>query len=248
VNCNNHVSGAPSWKTAMTKFIWASCFLAASFASTPASAKVVQSSVVEFPSNGRVIVQAWEEVGRFPSMRFVSEKTREVLLQCAIRDKDKSLAPENDELTPPILRFRIIHSSGFNSPLIMSVGVAYGGSDSAFFMTVFGEVQGKIKSLNARPFFANIQGGYYLGRLNDKLGYGLVTWNFIWGGDPGESHYSEHRYKEQVYRLQDGELKLTLSRVSRKKYTGNGSASLREIGIRVSDQRRGIPRVRDSLD
>ena len=149
---------------------------------------MVQSVVVEFPSNGRVIVQAKEEVGRFPSMLFISEKNGAVLLRRTIRDKSRWLVPVNDGLAPPDLRFRLIRSTGFYSPLIMSVGVDHGGSDNHFYLTVFGEIEGKLRSLNDQPIFANIQGGYYLGRLNDKLGDGLVAWNFMWGNGINEGH------------------------------------------------------------
>ena len=213
-----------------------------------ASPKVVQSSTIEFPSNGRVIVQAREEVHKFPSMLFISEKNGRVLLQRTIRDKAGWLVPVNDGLAPPNLRFRVIRSAGFDGPIIMSVGVDHGGSDNHFYLTVFGEIAGKLRSLNDEPIFANIQGGYYLGRLSDKLGGGLVTWNFIWGNGINEGHYSNHRYEARVYKLQGDRFRLTHRRVSRKRYSGDGSGSLREIGIKVVDQRRGIPAIKDSLD
>ena len=130
----------------------------------------------------------------------------------------------------------------------MSVAVDHGGSDNRFYLTVFGEVEGKLRSLNNRPIFANIQGGYYLGHLNDKLGCGLVAWTFIWGNDPDEGHYSSHRYETRIYTLKGAGFELTLRRISRKKYNGNGSGSLREIGINAIDQRRRIPVIKDSLD
>ena len=181
-----------------------------------ATPNVVQSLVVNFPSNGRVIVQAREEVGEFPQMLFISEKTGKILLRSSIEDKDKWLIPEKDNLlSQPNLRFRVVRSSGFRSPIIMSVGVDYGGSDNHFYLTIFGEVDGKISRLNQKPMFANIQGGYYLGYLNKKFGYGLATWNFIWGKGINESHYSEHKYNIEIYPLQDGKFKQALRRVSR---------------------------------
>ena len=127
-----------------------------------AAPNIVQSLVVNFPVNGRVIVQAHEEVGKFPRMLFISEKTGKVLLGSSIEDEDKWLIPVNDnELSQPNLRFRAIRSPSFKSPMIMSVGLYHGGSDSAFYLTVFGETDGKIHRLNQKPLFANIQGGYY---------------------------------------------------------------------------------------
>ncbi len=58
-----------------------------------ATPDIVQSLIVNFPANGRVIVQAREEVGKFPQMLFISEKTGKVLLRSSIEDENKWLIP-----------------------------------------------------------------------------------------------------------------------------------------------------------
>lgn len=208
---------------------------------------IVQSLVVDFPVNGRVIVQAIEEVGKFPQMVFISEKTGKVLHRSSIEDEDKWLIPEKDNIgSQPDLRFRVVRSSDFKSLMIMSVGLYHGGSDNAFYLTVFGEIDGKIRRLNEKPMFANIQGGYYLGHLNKKIGYGLAVWNFIWGDGV---HYDKHNYEIEIFQLQNGKLKRMLRKISRKTYDSDESFnSLRELGIKVSDQRTGIPRIKDCLE
>src|SRR5215510_12450279 len=118
-----------------------------------AAPTVAQSLTVDFPVNGRVIVQAREEVGKFPQMLFISERTHKILLVSSIQDRDKFLIPaegDGPELRPS-LRFRVIQSPGFRTPIIMSVGVFTGGSDNAYFLTLFGEAGGKILRLNAKP-------------------------------------------------------------------------------------------------
>ncbi|MFN7944012.1 MAG: hypothetical protein U0Z53_01450 [Blastocatellia bacterium] len=213
-----------------------------------AAPKIVQSLTVDFPVNGRVFVQARESIGKYPEMLFVSANSGQVLLQKSIQDKDKWLIPSSNDSAPPNLRFRVIRSKGFASPLIMSVGAYYGGSDNAYFLTVFGEVDGKIKCLNQQPIFANIQGGYYLGFLNSQVGYGLACWNFIWGKDIDESHYSKHRYEIEIYQFHDGKFQRTIRSVTKRKYQGNGAESLREVRIKAYDQRKGVPKIKDSLD
>lgn len=216
-----------------------------------AAPNIVQSLVVNFPVNGQVIVQAHEEVGKFPQMVFISKQTGKVLLRSSIEDKEKWLIPmEGDNVGgQPDLRFRVVRASGFSTPMIMSVGVHHGGSDNAFYLTVFGEVGGKIHRLNDRPMFANIQGGYYLGYLNKKLGYGLAVWNFIWGKGVNESHYSNHKYDIEIYQLHGGNFKRTLRRISKKMYDSDkGANSLLELGIKVADQRTGIPKIKDDLE
>src|SRR6267143_1076677 len=79
-----------------------------------AAPTIAQSLVVNFPVNGRVIVQAREEVGKFPQMLFISEKTRRPLLLSSIEDSEKWLIPEEGDTTAaqPSLRFRLIRSRG----------------------------------------------------------------------------------------------------------------------------------------
>lgn len=216
---------------------------------SPVVANVVQSSIVDFPANGRVIVRSVEEVGKFPQMLFLSQKTGKVLLRSSIEDERKWLVPNNDtSAMQPDLRYRVVRSPGFKGPMIMSVGLFHGVSDDLYYLTVFGEVNGEIRRLNQQPFLANIQGGYFLGYLNKKLGYGLAVWDFIWGDDIRESHYSEHKYEIEIYTIQDGQLKQTLRKVSRKMYDSeDGANSLLELGIRAVDQRSGVPEIKESL-
>lgn len=106
---------------------------------------------------------------------------------------------------------------------------------------------GRYFALMTKPLFANVQGGYYLGYLNKKFGYGLAVWNFIW--EDGKPHYSEHKYEVEIYQLQGGKLKRKLRQISRRTYgSDNGANSLRELGMKVSDQRTGIPIIKDSLE
>jgi hypothetical protein len=211
-----------------------------------ADPKIVQSMDVDFPVSGHVLVEVREEVGKFPQMIFSSQTTQRVLLRSSIEDKERFLIPEADtaeKITD--LRFGVIHSNGFRSPMIMAVGVYRGGSDNAYFLTVFGEVGGSIVRLTEKPIFANIQGGYYLGYLSKRLGYGLAVWNFVW--ETG-AHYSEHKYEMDIYQQRGIKLNRTLRRTSRKTYdSDNGSSSLSELGIKATDQRKLIPVIKDSF-
>ncbi len=209
---------------------------------------VVQSAVVKFPINGRIIVQAREEPGKFPQMVFISERTGRVLLRSSIQDEyldnwllwDPRIEGSHSEL-----RFRTVKSDGL-SPMIMSVAVCHGGSDDAFFLTVFSESDGKIRRLNDKPLFANIQGGYYLGYLNKRLGYGLAAWNFRW---ENSGHYDLHKYDIDIYKLRDRTFQEVLKTKSKKMYDSDkGWGALRELGIRARDQRNGIPLIRELVD
>ena len=213
-----------------------------------AAPKIAQSLVVDFPVNGRVVVEAREQVSKFPQMLFTSARTQKTLLLSSIEDPDKFLIPAAEDAPEfwPSLRFRVIQSPGFKSPIIMSVGVFTGGSDNAYFLTLFTEVAGRIVRLNQKPLFANVQGGYYMGYLNKRLGYGLAAWDFVWEGG---AHYSAHKYSIDIYRIDGARLKRILHTTSKKMYDSDkGADSLLEIGVKVVDQRNGIPRVKDTLD
>ena len=105
----------------------------------------------------------------------------------------------------------------------LSVGIYYGGSDNLYYLTVFGETNGKLIRLNEEPLLSNVQGGYYLGHLNEKIGYGLAVWNFEWGN--GEARDSPHYYKIKIYKIQNGKFKQVVKKVSKKKYIWGGSGS-----------------------
>jgi hypothetical protein len=213
-----------------------------------AAPMITQSLTVDFPVSGRVTIQSREEIGKFPQMVFVSQTTNKPLLISSVEDHDKWLIPVAGD-TPesrPALRFRVIRSRGFTGPMIMSVGLYTGGSDNAYFLTLFAEVAGHIIRLNAKPLFANVQGGYYLGHLNQHLGYGLAVWNFVWATGP---HYSKHEYALEIYRIRGTRMQRILRTTSRKMYDSDkGAASLLELGIKASDQRDGIPRIKDTLN
>ena len=212
--------------------------------------RVVQSKTITFPKIGGVIVQAIEEDGKFPVMRFVSKATGKTLLESSIADHDEMLLHEVDGLDSfPQLRFRTVESAGLPSPLIMSVGIFHGGSDNGYYLTVFAEIDGKLHRLNEEPYSTAIQGGFFIGDLNKRFGAGLVVWGFIWGHGTDESHYSYHRYDVQVYKIRGTRLVQTISRETKKMYSPSRAANcLREFGIAGRDQRIGIPIIGESVE
>ncbi|HEY3346484.1 MAG TPA: hypothetical protein VGK71_02565 [Nitrospirota bacterium] len=54
---------------------------------------------------------------------------------------------------------------------------------------------GKIQTLNPSPIILNIKDGFYLGHINEKYGYGMVVWNFIFDA----AHYEPHKYTIKIY-------------------------------------------------
>jgi hypothetical protein len=226
----------------------ASAFLALQpYSNAPAASRPAQSLVIGFPASGRVIVQAQEEIGKNPRMILISERTGKVLLDYGFQGVEDRLKPTGKwPGVDPFLRFRVIHSGGFRTPLILAVAVALGGSDEAYWGVVIGEVDGILKALTQDEMFIQVQGGFYAGFLNKELGYGLVVWNFDWVfGD--EIHYDYHHYEVEVFTLKGDRFVSRRKYLSKHRYKSNGAKALRELGIYARDLRVGIPRVREHV-
>jgi hypothetical protein len=214
------------------------------------ASRIVQSLVIEFPINGRVIVQAREEIGKNPRLLLISEHSGNVLCNHTISANDDWLKPQADKQLQhlglnPFLRFRGIRAKGFNSPLILAVAVAPGGSDHAFFGVVIGEIEGNLVVLTRPSLFTSVQGGFFLGYLNKHLGYGLISWRFLWNEG---AHYDYHRYEIEFYKLKGNRFVRQRRYDSKRRYYGDGSEALRELGIKAFDQRVGIPKMKDYLE
>jgi hypothetical protein len=216
----------------------------------PSGPQIVQSSAVTFPVSGEVIVQSIEEDGEFPQMLFTSKRTGQKLLRSTIVDSDKFLKHEHDSPDGfPQLRFRSVNGSSQTGPIIMSVGIYHGGSDSGYYLTLFAERNGHLVRLNNKTISNAIQGGYYFGNLNKKLGDGLAVWSFIWGQGLMEAHYSDHHYLIEIYRISGDRLVLSRRYKTKRMYESDkNSASLLELGIHATDQRLGIPEIKETLD
>jgi hypothetical protein len=218
--------------------------------SAPASGKerVVQSKTVVFPINGKVRIQAREQLNQNPRILVTSLVNGKVLLSHSISEAQDLLKSETDDpssLLNPYLRFRVLQSKGFSSPMVLAVAVSPGGSDHGFFGIIIGEVQGRLQVLTRENLVTNIQSGLFLGYLNKRWGYGLVRWKFTW--DDG-AHYDFHPYEIEIYKLKGGEFQSVYRYTSKKKYYGRGYRALRELGIHAVDQRKGIPRMRSYLE
>lgn len=216
----------------------------------PVGPQIVQTAEVNFPTVGKVIVQSIEEDGQFPKMSFISKETGKVLLSSTIIDSDKYL--KHDVGSPdsfPQLRFRTVKQRAAAGPVIMAVGIYHGGSDNGYYATLFTERRGKLVRLNERTFNTAVQGGFYFGPLNKKLGEGLVVWSFIWGDGLWESHYTSHHYRVEIYKIVGDRLVLSRHYKTKRMYQPEENAdSLGELGIRGADQRKGIPEINETID
>jgi hypothetical protein len=233
-------------KNFVKMLLFSAIFAAASNAVCAAS-RISQTETVAFPQVGKVVIQAREAVGAFPRIVFTAKDSKAALLNYVISDKGGLLKPTPDSSpdTGPFLRFRVLHPEGFKSPVILAIAVCPGGSDHGFWATVIGEVGGKLKVMLPQPVFANIQGGFYIGKLNKKLGYGLAVWTFVWNDG---AHYDDHPYETRLYTLQNEQLVFKEKVVSKRKYQGNGAEALKEIGIEAHDLRAEMPKMKEYIE
>ncbi|MFN7928434.1 MAG: hypothetical protein U0Y68_10890 [Blastocatellia bacterium] len=202
---------------------------------------MVQARRVVFPQNGAVLVQAEEEMAQNPRLVIRAQKSGAVLLTHTFTAEDDLLQPKADQAPSfnAFLRFQVFTAPCFGAPLIVAVAVAPGGSDHGFWAAVIGEAAGRLQVLTPADVQLNVQGGLFAGHLNQRYGCGLVVWNFVW--DDG-AHYDQHAYEITVYRWQNGRLVVQPKYETKRKYV-NGTAALRELGIRAQDQRKQIAKV-----
>jgi hypothetical protein len=209
--------------------------------------RIVQSKVVIFPGNGKVLIQARQQVKHDPRILMTSLPSGKVLLSHTISEADDLLKPDVDDpssLLNPFLRFGVLQGKGFNTPLVLAVAVSPGGSDHGFFSVLIGEVAGKLVVLNRENLVTNVQSGLFIGYLNRRWGYGLARWKFTW--DDG-AHYDFHPYEIEIYQLRGGEFHSVHKSISKKRYFGRGYRALGELGIQAFDQRRGLAKVKQYL-
>lgn len=192
---------------------------------------VTCSQVVKFPVNGNVLVESLQEENEYPTILLSSEKTGKILLQHAIRDHDGLIKEYR------IVEFKTFQPDGFESPIILGIGIIPGGSDSSYYGVLIGEVNGKLEVLNKSRLYIKTQGGFYLGYLNKKYGPGFVSWTFIWGDNPAEAHYDLHHYKIEVFAYRNGRFIKVKNYISRKRYENYGVDAPGELGIQVTDLR-----------
>lgn len=152
------------------------------------------------------------------------------------------------------LRFQVIPGDTSTPPLIFAVTASIGGSDGTFFGHLIGYRTDKFQVLNEKAFEAPIQGGFYVGKLEEKYGFGVAVWRFIWCNDEdepeetkcGEAHYDNHRYRVTLNPLDISSLsfKSGIKFKSQNKYPGHGENALKEFGLNFADLRKRMNKIR----
>jgi hypothetical protein len=215
------------------------------------AAIVSQEKVINFPKLGEVVARVIEADRKDPKLVFTHPATgKELLVFHPWNDgPNDSLLSESSR---PILRFRIHTVAELPSPLIQTVTIEHGGSDTGFTNGLIGCVDGKLKVLTQRlselpdrvadwpeknelqsketnPLFCNEQGGVFIGKLGKGLGAGIAIWQFIWEDN---IHYAPHRYDIRLctFDAQDNQFKVAAVMQTKKKHA-TGKSALAELGF-----------------
>lgn len=206
--------------------------------------RIKQRARVRFPTIGLVEVRAVEESGTFPRIEFVNPKTRKTIgainlgtrYPDAYKDGCFSMADQ------PCAMFKVIRPKGFPTPLVLALGVAYGGSDDGYGGTIIGAVDGKFVELLPQQMFVHNQGGMFVGYLGRKYGFGAVSWTFIWEDN---AHYAPHRYQFEIYPFDKKTRLFTTPRrlETKREYERRGESALKELRLPVRDLLRTFPRL-----
>ena len=203
------------------------------------SPKVTQAACILFKSND-VIALAVEEFDKAPKLLLLKDGK----VCFSIQPDSAHRFPHEFRYTNPFLRFRAFDLKGMPSPILMTVFASPGGSDEGFAVNLIAEVDGKIKSINPEPIWLSIQDGVYLGYINRKHGYGMITWKFVWDA----AHYAPHKYHVAIYKWDQSAGRLILEEefTTEKQYK-DGKSALSHYGLPSHNFRNDVVRPEEDM-
>jgi hypothetical protein len=163
-----------------------------------ASPKVTQVAHLESPTYEVLDVCAIEEYDRFPRIEIFADALRTRIFSLEVgHSSPLHFQPQPDFwYSNGFLRFAILHIPQFPDPLIVVIGVGPGATDVGFESYVIAEINGQFTVLNSEPSVSSLQGGLYIGYLNDEFGYGIASWNRML---EGEANFMPHRYTIHIF-------------------------------------------------
>ncbi len=163
-----------------------------------ASPKVTQVAHLDSPTYEVLDVCVIEEYAHFPRVEiFANTFSRRIFSLEVGHSSPTHFQPQPDFwYSNSFLRFAIVHIPQFPDPLIVVIGAGPGATDVVFESYLIAEINGQFTVLNTDPLVSSLQGGFFLGYLNDEFGYGLMAWNPIL---EGEANFMPHRYIIQIF-------------------------------------------------
>lgn len=187
-----------------------------------------------------VTVLAVEEFGKSPALLVL--KGKEMIYSTEFGEH--FIAAKEFAYTNSFLRFKSFDIKGLLSPILLAVAAAPGGSDEGFEIKIISEKDGRITSLNPEPIFITIQDGIFLGYINSKYGYGMITWTFQWDA----AHYEPHKYEISIYKWDQKNMNFTLKKkfITERKFK-EGCDALKHYGLRCRNFRDEVIRATEDI-
>lgn len=204
--------------------------------------RITQELWVDFPKAGLLHFRAVENYDERMRIEVLNEET-DALLYTFHAPTDAQPDAEQ-KFGTAFLRFRVIRNVGLPQPLVLVVAVRPGATGHGFYVSLIGEVGGRLKVLTREPLSTNNQGGIHVGDLGGGRGAGVAVWAPIWDPDC-EAHYGAHRFEVEQYPLDVRRGKLVKGRTlrSKKKYGSHGEGALGELRLDYTDLLQDIPDV-----
>lgn len=205
---------------------------------THAGPKVTQGALVNFGVN-QFTTLAVEELGKPPSLLILD---REDIVYSTEFTKNLS-ALEEFAYTNSFLRFRTFNIKGLPA-LLLAIAAQPTGTDQIFDVKIISGQKGKIALLNPDVISLTIQDGIFLGFINSKYGYGMVTWNFQWDA----AHYAPHKYEIHIYNFdQNREAFISKTKIMTKKKFKDGCSALKYYGLPCKNFRDDVIKVGEDI-
>jgi hypothetical protein len=203
---------------------------------SPDRRRVTQETGVTMPVIGKVRVAAYQGLGDGPEVTFTSMTSGKELLAEFFSD-DGAWSLEHGQV-----RFRVVRIKGLPNPIIISIGMNPGGSDSGWECVAAGVVNGELEQLTYEHLFTSNEGGFFFGDLGRGIGLGAAQWDFVWGED--EAHVSPHQYEVKLFKWDGWRFQWHKVVRTRRTYR-TGETALRELGFNFKDIRKQFPEWAD---
>jgi hypothetical protein len=208
---------------------------------TDSGQAVSQQGTADFPGVGQIRIEAIEPIGKLPRLLVRDISSGHVLFSLSVGQSDRNLFTirAEESATNPKLRFALVEASP-DSPKILAVAMAPGGSDCGYETTVLGAIGKRLAVLTAKPLRTTAEGGIFLGDLGSERGYGLAVWDFMWLD--GEPHIGAHRYAVKLFAYDKvrSRFRFTGKFISQRKYESDDEA-LSEMGFPFRNAPAKIP-------
>ena len=206
--------------------------------------QIGQTEIVQFDEN-RAVVSTIETIGQPLKITFVNPRSKRELAAFEFTGKDTEYYnPEDlDSFVSGYLRFKIIETEELPPPLVFAVASKPGGTNSAFWLKIFGEIDGEIKSLVSDKIETNLSGGIHIGELAGR-GAGLAVWYYVIEGN--DHKLDPLRYEVRFYPFDQSKRAFVKGPLLRTKnrYKSDREA-LAELGLsRFVNQLESIPGLR----